>query len=274
VGAAVCLLAALALAGGATPARAAAGDSKVRCAAAYEQSQELRRQDKLSASRSQLSICEETCPRALAADCKKWGAEVDALLPTVRLRATDGHGKSVDARVLVDGTLLVERLPDAAVQVDAGDHRFRFESVTGLTDEVRVSLHGGERDREIAAILAPPPPPVVTPPPPPPRSVPVATYALGGLGIAALGLGLALTIDGHVDASNLASECSPRCAPSRVDPIATVYDAAWVSAGIGVAAVAGALLLWRPWQKSAAGTASDLFVAPTFAGAVVGGRFR
>jgi hypothetical protein len=245
----------------------AAGDTKVRCAAAYEQSQELRRQDKLSAARSQLLLCEQTCPRALATDCKRWGSEVDALLPTVRLHATDGQGHAVDARVLVDGTLLVERLPDASVQVDTGDHRFRFESATGLTDEVRVSLHGGERDREIAAVLAPAAfPPAALSPPPTPRPIPPATYALGGLGVAGLGLGLALAIDGHVNASHLQSTCSPACAPSRVDAIGTVYDVAWVSAGVGVAAIAGALLWWRPWQKTASSTATTVFVAPTVGG--------
>ena len=65
--AAATLLLALTIPG--TGARAA---DKVRCAAAYEQGQQLRRQDKLSASRSQLQVCEQTCPKALAADCTRW----------------------------------------------------------------------------------------------------------------------------------------------------------------------------------------------------------
>ena len=74
--------------------RAPAAD-KVRCTAAYEQGQELRRQDKLSAARSQLLICEQTCPKTLAADCTRWQGEVEALMPTVRLRASDGQGHPV-----------------------------------------------------------------------------------------------------------------------------------------------------------------------------------
>ena len=70
----------------------AAGQDKVRCAAAYEQAQELRRQDKLAASREQLRLCQETCPRSLLADSQRWDGELDALIPTARLRATDAEG--------------------------------------------------------------------------------------------------------------------------------------------------------------------------------------
>jgi hypothetical protein len=91
--------------------------------------------------------------------------------------------------------------------------------------------------------------------------------------VAGLGVALALAIDGHVNAAHLQSTCSPACAPSRVDAIGTVYDVAWVGGGIGVASLAAALFLWRPWQKDAPNVSGNVFVAPTFGGAVVGGRF-
>src|ERR1700722_17052881 len=119
------------LATGASPTSPpeAKGGSKVRCAAAYEQAQELRRQNKLLASRSELLICKETCPRVLLVDCQKWLTEVDALMPPVILRAPDAQGTVVAARVLLDGEVFLDRWTEAPVSVDSGEHTFRFESV-------------------------------------------------------------------------------------------------------------------------------------------------
>ncbi len=246
---------------------------KVRCAAAYEQGQELRRQDKLSASRSQLLICEQNCPKTLAADCTKWQAEVEALMPTVHLRASDAQGQPTEARVFVDGALLLDHLTDAPVPVDSGDHTFRFESASGVTADVHVSLHGGERAREIEAVLAPAPVAVVVPAGR--RAIPRPTYVLGAMGAAGLALAAGLSLKGHLDAGHLRSACAPGCAPDSVDSIATLYDVAWVSAGVGVASLAVALALWRPWQSaSAPPAAGDLFVVPTIGGAMVGWTLR
>jgi hypothetical protein len=250
-----------------TPTGARAAD-KVRCAAAYEQGQQLRRQDKLSASRSQLQVCEQTCPKALAADCTRWRGEVEALMPSVRLRATDGQGHPVEARVLLDGELLLEHLSDAPVTVDSGDHVFRFEAPSGLTAEVRVSLRGGEPAREIEGVLAPAAPPAA--PAPSLRPVPLASYILGGAGIVGLGIGGAVSLAGHFSQSHLQSTCAPACKPSDVDAIGTLYDVAWVSAGVGVASIAVALLLWRPWQSGPDAAVSGLFVGPTLTPTVGG----
>jgi hypothetical protein len=246
---------------------------KVRCAAAYEQGQELRRQDKLSASRSQLLICEQNCPKALAADCTKWQAEVEALMPTVRLRARDALGQPIGARVFVDGALLLDQLVDAPVPVDSGDHTFRFESPSGVTADVHVSLHGAERAREIEAVLAPAVVAVAVPSAR--RSIPPSAYVLGAMGVAGLALAAGLSLKGHLDAGHLRSTCAPGCAPDQVDSIATLYDVAWVGAGVGVASLAVALALWRPWQFAPAPPAAgDLFVAPTIGGAMVGWTLR
>jgi hypothetical protein len=257
-----------------TAASPAGATDKVRCAAAYEQGQELRRQDKLSAARSQLQLCEQTCPKTLATDCSKWRREVEALMPTVRLRASDGQGHPVEARVLLDGALLLEHLSDAPVAVDSGDHTFRFEG-SGLADEVHVSLHGGEPVREIDGVLAAPPPP---PAPAPARSlppIPMASYVLGGVGVVGLGLGGALALVGHLNQSHLQSTCAPACKPSDVNAIGTLYDVAWVSAGVGIAALAVAVFVWKPWQGEPETTSTGVFIAPTLApgmgGAVIGG---
>jgi hypothetical protein len=168
------------------PCVARADDNKVRCAAAYEQAQELRRQDKLSASRAELTVCEQTCPRTLTADCTRWRGEVEALMPTVLLRARDGDGHAVDARVFLDGALLTSHLSDVPVPVDSGEHTFRFESPSGATSDARVAVHGGERAREIAVVLASAA--RSSPAPETSRPMPTATYVTGAIGIVGLGL--------------------------------------------------------------------------------------
>ncbi len=261
----------LVLAGASSVSQARADDSKVRCAAAYEQGQELRRQDKLAASRTELSICEQTCPRALAADCTKWQTEVLALMPTVRLRARNREGHPVSARVLMDGAPLTEQVTDAALPVDSGEHTFRFESAEGVSVDVHASLHAGERGKEVVAVLGALSLPAAAPPTAATsRPMPTATYVFGAIGLAGLGLGAALSSKGHVDASHLESTCAPACSPSDVNAISTLYTVGWVSAGVGLASVAAGLVVWRPWEHASQASAQRMFVSPQLGGATLG----
>jgi hypothetical protein len=261
-----------------------AGD-KQRCTEAYEQSQELRRQKKLSGARAALLVCEQECPKILVTDCARWRGEVEAVLPTVRLEARDAQGKPADAGVLVDGVPLVSRIGDDPVAVDPGEHVFRFVGRDGATSEQRVILKEGEQGRSVSAVLG------ATAGGGAPeagggggdhaeaagegerRHIPVASYILGGVGVVGLAVGTVLTIKGHVDESNLRSTCAPGCQPSSVDAITHQYNAAWISAGVGIAALGTAVVLWRPWQREPAPRAASLIplvtpvVTPSFAGA-------
>ena len=266
-----------------------AGD-KQRCTEAYEQSQELRRQKKLSGARAALLVCEQECPRILVTDCERWRSEVEAVLPTVRLEAKDAQGKAADAGVLVDGVPLVSRIGDDPVAVDPGEHVFRFVGHDGATSEQRVILKEGEQGRTVSAVLGA----VASSGSPEAgggggggehvgsatggerRHVPAASYLIGGVGVVGLAVGAVLTIKGHVDESTLrASGCAPNCSTGAVDSIAHEYNGAWIGAGVGVVALGTAVLLWRPWQREPAAppVASRValvapVVTPTYAGAV------
>ncbi len=266
-----------------------AGD-KQRCTEAYEQSQELRRQKKLSGARAALLVCEQECPRVLVTDCERWRGEVEAVLPTVRLEAKDAQGKPADAGVLVDGVPLVSRIGDDAVAVDPGEHVFRFVGRDGATSQQRVILKEGEQGRTVSAVLG------ATASGASPeggesggggtehgapatgserRHVPVASYLLGGVGVVGLAVSTVLTIKGHVDESTLrGSGCAPNCSTGAVDSIAHEYNGAWISAGVGIVALGTAVVLWRPWQREpAAPHAASLLplvtpvITPSFAGA-------
>ena len=262
------------------PASKITEEAKVRCTAAYEEAQELRRQERLMAAKSELSICVQTCPAILLTDCVRWQSEVDALMPTVLLRATDDRGRPIPARVLLDGTLLLDRWTEAPVAVDAGDHTFRFETPTGLSQEVRVSLHSGERGRDVhAALFATAPAPVrLTAGSPPSRPVPRAAWVVGGVGAFVLTAGGALALVGHVQESHLSHSCAPHCTPAEVSTVVDLYDVAWVSAGVGAALLLTSLLVWRPWSSSvesrAQAASSSILVAPSLGGGLVKFSFQ
>ena len=253
---------ALGLALSASAPSARAGD-KARCTEAYEQNQELRRQKKLTSARAALLVCEDECPKMLATDCARWRGEVEAVLPTVRLEASDPQGRPVDAGVLVDGAPLVSRLGGEPVAVDPGERVFRFVGPDGASSEVRVTLKEGEQARTVSTVLGAAP--AVAGPEAGEhagagggerRHVPLATWILGGVGTAGLALGTVLTIHGHVDESTLRSSgCAPGCSPGAVDSIARQYNIAWISAGVGIAALGTAVVLWRPWEREPAASA-------------------
>jgi len=265
---------------GATPTPAAAqtkGDAKARCAISYEQAQELRRQGKWTASRSELLVCEATCSAALASDCKTWQSEIDAVMPTALFEATDARDHPTAARVLLDGQILLERTSDVPVAIDPGDHTFHFESPSGQTQDVRASIRAGERGRVIKAIF-------------PPaaavgafdsghsggQAVPTASYGLGAVGVALLGVAGVLTLAGHVQVGHLRSSCAPHCSSAEVDTVRDLYDAAWVGGGLGLASLAAAVLVWQPWARPDAAPSPEragLFVTPMTGGALVGLRF-
>ena len=237
-----------------------------RCRASYEASQVLRRDEHLDAARTQLLICESTCPDALVADCTKWLHEVEALTPTVRIDARDANGRRVpDVRLTVDGAPARPR-EDGAIAIEPGVRVFRVEAAGFEPVERRVEVHAGEREHPISVALVAlvaaraktQPAPSVTParPSEPPSRAP--SYVLGGIGGAALVAAGILAIVGHVDRSSLASSCAPTCDPSRVDAIRTLW---WTAAGIGAAgtvAVGLAIALWPRGQSASSAATPTL----------------
>src|SRR5215470_13760868 len=104
-------------------------DDTDACLAAYERSQELRKEGKFRASRDKLLECvRASCPSLVKKDCSRWIAELEPATPTVIVNARDALGKDmVEVRVLVDGAVLLERLDGKSHEVDPGVHVFRYE---------------------------------------------------------------------------------------------------------------------------------------------------
>ncbi|WP_394842971.1 hypothetical protein LZC95_38630 [Pendulispora brunnea] len=240
------------LAGMSQRANAADDPRAARCVAAYEQAQRERREGKLTAAQELLRTCTQECPARFSRDCQRWQSEVEAAIPTVRFRVADDRGRKVEyARILVDGILLRNEIPEGPVAVDPGEHEFRFERIGSPPATVKVTLKPGERDREIAASIAPSSegePGLSSSSGESPRtesgSRPLA-YTFGIVGIAALATSGVLLVKGHMDRSDLVSQnCEPRCNPDDVDSIRTLWWLSAASAGIGVVSLGLAYWQW------------------------------
>lgn len=234
-------------------------ESKVRCRSAYERGQQLKLEGRPTQARVALRVCSESCPPPFATDCARWTSEVDALLPTVRLRARGEHGERLtDVRALVDGQLLADPIPEESIAVDPGDRVLRFERPGFAPVTVAIRLEPGERDHEVSVAIrdalradaGPSAPPSTAPlagptrPADPAGSSRLPSYVLGGLGLSALLVGGGLAVKGHVDRTDLADTCAPACDPARTDPIRSLWVASGIIAGAGLASVVLAFVLW------------------------------
>jgi hypothetical protein len=105
------------------------------------------------------------------------------------------------------------------------------------------------------------------------------TWVLGAAGVAAVGASALMIYWGRQD-NDMLSQCAPGCPPNDVAHIRTMYRAADISAGIGVAALAGSYLVYaltRPTgaQKPRSDAALLFDLQPAKAGAVaaISGKF-
>jgi hypothetical protein len=222
---------------------------------AYEQSQRLRREGKLRAAHERLVVCSNrSCPEAAQLDCAHWLAEVEQAQPgaVVTARGPDGQ-ELTDVRVLVDGEVAADRLDGRAIAVDPGLHTVRVETAQGRSLEQSVMFREGEKFRAVAFAFAPAasPPPLPTPAPlqaaeanpPGGGGLPVVSYVLGGIGVAAVAVGTALDILGKDRETTLKNTCAPHCSPSDVQAMRTQVLAGDIALGVGLASLAGAVVI-------------------------------
>ena len=248
------------LASSATPiARAApstkpGGGAKAVCLAAHEEALALRGQKKPHAAHEKFVACARVeCPTVVRRECGEQLALVEKDAPTVVLEARDESGADTTAvKVSMDGSPLVPRLTGGAVDVEPGEHLFRFERASGAPIEQRVLIVEGDKNRkvvaEFASLVAKAPGDALPPPlsERAPKRVPVAAYVAGGIAVLGLGSFGFFALSGKSAESDLASGCSPSCSDAELSPVKRDYLIADVSLGIGVVAAVAAVLLVLP----------------------------
>jgi hypothetical protein len=270
---------ALALVCAASNARAE--PTRNECIQASEDAQLLRIHTQLVAARKKLVTCSNpACPKIVQKDCSNWLDEVDRAIPTIVLGARDPRGHDLtDVHVTLDGAPLVDRLDGTAVAVDPGAHTLRFEAPGQPAHEEKIVVREGEKNRIVSVLVGEPLPvqpkpselsplsPVAPPSAERTRGPSVATWILGGLGLATLAAAGAVGTASLVQRQNLYDSCGSTgsCQQSDVDSVYLMYDLAYAGAALGGALVVTGIVVGLATRH--------VVVAPTVGGVTMIGRF-
>lgn len=219
------------------------------CIDAHEKAQRSMQEGKLRAARESLLVCSrETCPKVAQTDCASWLRDVARDTPSVVLAAKDVAGQDrEDVRVVIDGDQVVAALDGRALPLDPGPHVFRFES-GGRRVEQKAVLGVGEQNRRVVADFATTEhasvapfalglSPTIAPEPSRTTGLPVATYALGGVAVLALGSFTVFALTGKNQEG-----CVPTCTSAEVSYFRRSYLVADISLIVALASAGGAVL--------------------------------
>jgi hypothetical protein len=267
----------------------ARGDDVQACLDAHEKSQVLRKQGKLLDTREQLLVCtRDVCPAMIRKECGPWLDQVNNSMPSISFAARKDGRDLVDVKVFMDGELMTSQLDGRAVDVDPGPHTFRFEAAGLKPVEMKAVVREGEKARELLAdfggnTTAPASSQGATPASPPGadtggrRPIPMLTYVLGGVGIAALAGSTVFELRGLSKRSDLDSQnCKPYCDKTEVDSAKQSILIGDVALGVGVASLGAAAYFYftRPVVHTDAPSAR-IEILPTTGGGMagVGGTF-
>lgn len=252
-----------------------AADTLDSCLAAHVEGQQLRQSNQLLASRSVLSECAtQACPAAVRGDCLRFVDELKLQIPSLVFRVRADGESRMDVKVFIDNELVLDGLSSKALELDPGEHRFRFELAGFDPIEKPLIVAEGEKFRVVSVEFGSPaevPTAVVAAPRPAAersvtegeRPIPTITYVLGGVGAAGLasfvGWGLATT----ALKNDLEDSCAPNCPDERVDQLrqrALIADAS-LAVGVGALVTGAVFYLLRP-SKEPAASAVDVSVLP------------
>lgn len=224
------------------------------CIEASERGQALRDEGRLiDARRAFLSCAEATCPGLIRKDCTTWHAEVDALVPSIVARAEDDEGRDLEATFTVDGVAV--EMDGTPHELDPGSHTLSWTH-DGRTIEESIVARAGEKSRlvdvtfeKIPSAVDSPLPPKPTPAPPKGEplasgvEIPIASWVLGGVGVAG-GVLFAVFASQAVDTHDeLQDSCAPTCTDDDVDPVRRDLIVANISGGLGIAAITAAVVV-------------------------------
>lgn len=244
--------------------------SRDQCFEAYEGGQRLEKASKLRDAKAAFLTCADRhCPAQIRTDCTRWAEQVQAEQPSVVLVASSADGRDiVDVRVWMDGQILAEKLDGKPLEIDPGEHRFRFEPKGGRAVEASWLIRQREKGRSLSVTLG-------APVSAGDRGTEngakrsVLPYVLGGVGVVGLGMFTYFGLHGRSIQNDLdGRNCKPRCPKDEADEMDRSYLIANVSLGVGLVALGTAGYLYfteRSRVRVGAG------VLPGFAlGSVVG----
>lgn len=249
------------------------------CSAAYERSQTEKVAGHYIAARAAALECSQIqCNPAIVRECEHFYESLEADTPTLVFSARKAEGgELIDVRVDMDGKLASERITGRPQAVDPGPHDFVFIHPQRGRVQLSETARVGDHARVIEVVFKDPnakaADTAVGPAGPHalgPRRVPVMSFVLGGVGVAALGAFTYFRISGVKDYNQLNADCSPQCSPEDVDPIRRKFTLSYVSLGVGLASLAGAGLFYVLAPRRDAAPEVQAGIVPRGDGAVAG----
>src|SRR5262249_24455549 len=119
------------------------------CVAAYDAAQRLQQIGRLREAEVKAIACaQEACPAELRKDCLRWTEDIGRSTPTIVVHAVGAYACDLEeARVVVDGQLVADRLQGKAIPLDPGAHGVSVEAAGLAPIEERVVLSEGQKNR-------------------------------------------------------------------------------------------------------------------------------
>ncbi len=228
---------------------------KAECVGAHVEAQAAKIARHYLEARTKLRACaREACPGLVREDCVTWLGDLEKTVPSVILDADVDGQQATSTRVYLDGKLIVDHLDGKTVELDPGEHRFRFEVAGFPPQDQDVVVSEGVQRRVIAANFqheVPTLPAAQSRARPGPRPIPPAVWISGAVSVAALASTAVFGALATSEKNSLSLSCSPFCSDSQTGTLRGYALASDVSVGVAAAAalLGGYLFLSRPEKR-------------------------
>ncbi len=138
-----------------TTSSSASADTQ-ECISQSEGAQQARSDGHLRTARDLFHQCAASeCPSSIRSDCERSFDEVDRAIPSVVVIVRSAGADVTEARVVVDGLVIADKIDGRALPIDPGPHHLRIESpARALLDERDVTVHVAEKNRVLEFNLA------------------------------------------------------------------------------------------------------------------------
>jgi hypothetical protein len=225
--------------------------SKSECFTRHEEAQVRRREGRLLDARAGLRVCSgASCPAAIRADCVDWLDQVGRSVPTIVVTARAKGIDLTDVRVFIDDRLATERLSGAAIEIDPGQHKLRFEAPPWPALERNVLISEGVKGRSMDVDFAPldelpraPAPAATAVAPQTTFRLQTSDYVTGGIAAASLVTAGYLGATAISEKRQLERDCAPACSDDQAGPVRTKLLVADIALGVAVVSLAVGLYL-------------------------------
>ncbi len=258
----------------ASPGARADGPSKHECVEASERGQGLQQAGKLRDARAKLAVCvAQSCPGPVREDCEARLREIDTATPSIVFEFKDGNGVDVPGvAVSVDGAPISGQAADKPIEVDPGEHLFRFEAPAQGPVERKLLVGAGEKNRQERVAFASASSAVVTSPVLRPEvstgaapsgstggggPMRALAFVAGGVGVVGLGVGIGVGLAATSKHSTLESECPGMSCPSTANgdldsfhSLRTVSTVGYTLGALGLVGGGVLFFLSRPGKNS------------------------